>query len=149
MDDNWLEAEVLNCPTCEEKLFAVSHSPFHDDHLLYCDRCPKALEISYYDPVYQRVVDQLPRPRMWEGIMAAIEPQLKPCSCGGRFRGTASRRCFSCGSVVPAAARKDLTPYAGYEDTGRDPTAEEFVEHEQFIAEFVVRSGRQAWTDGH
>ena len=29
-DDNWLNAAVINCPSCAEKLFRVDHSQRHD-----------------------------------------------------------------------------------------------------------------------
>ena len=44
-DDNWLDAEVVACPGCGERLFAVVHLPMCDDHRLYCDRCPRAIEV--------------------------------------------------------------------------------------------------------
>ncbi len=82
-DDNWLDAEVVACPGCGERLFAVVHSPMCDDHRLYCDRCPRAIEVSYYDPVLRCEVDQLLARYSWEQVMAAIEPLLGSC----RFRG--------------------------------------------------------------
>ena len=137
--DNWLEAEVLGCPGCGARLFAVLHSPFCDDYRLYCDRCPRAVEVSYYGPVCKAALDQLPGQRAWEEIMATIEPLLRPCSCGGRFRGDAPRRCFVCGAVVPEAARKDLSPYIGCEDGSHDPTPEEQAAYDRFEAEFIRR----------
>ncbi|HXD88748.1 MAG TPA: hypothetical protein VN641_19820 [Urbifossiella sp.] len=145
-DDNWLEAEVVACPGCGERLFAVIHSPFCDDHRLYCDRCPRAAEVSFYDPVCMAVVDKLPADRTWEQTMAAIEPLLRPCACGGRFRGDAPRRCPSCATVVPAAARKDVSPYAGCEDGSRDPTPEVQAAYDQFEAASIRRE--QLWAAG-
>ena len=138
-DDNWLEAEVVACPSCGENLFAVLHSPFCDDYRLYCDRCPRAVEVSFYDPVCMAAVDALPDGRTWESTMAAIEPLLRPCQCGGRFRGDAPRRCFACGVEVPAAARKDLSPYMGCEDGSRDPSPDELVAFDRFEADFIGR----------
>ena len=144
-DDNWLEAEVVACPGCGEQLFAVLHSPMCDDHRLYCDRCPRAVEVSYYDPVLRREVDQLPAEHSWEQVMAAIEPLLRPCRCGGRFRGLAPRHCFRCGAEVPAAAGKDLSPYTGCEDADRDPTPEEQAAFDRFEAEYIRR--KRLWVD--
>ncbi len=145
-DDNWLVAEVVCCPGCGVRLFAVLHSPFCDDYRLYCDGCPKAVEVSFYDPVCVRAVDRLPAERTWEETMSAIEPLLRPCMCGGRFRGAAPRRCFRCGDGVPAASRKDLSPYTGCEDTGRDPTPEEQAAYDRFEAEFIRRE--RLWAEG-
>lgn len=140
-DDNWLAAEVLACPGCGARLFAVLHSPFCDDHRLYCDRCPRAVEVSYYDATYSRVVDH--SASSWDRIMAVIEPLLRPCDCGGPFRGRAARRCPACGVVVPAAADKDLSPYLGDDDD--DPGEENLAAFEAFEAAFIRRAA--VWTD--
>ncbi len=138
-DDNWLQAEVITCPQCGERLFAVAHSPFCDDYRLYCDRCPRAVEVSFYDPVQLEAVSALPKGPTWEQTIAAIEPLLRPCQCGGQFRGKAPRHCFRCGATVPAAADKDLLPhYVGTEPDG-DPTAEEQEQFDRFEADFVQR----------
>jgi len=138
-DDNWLEAEVIACPGCGVRLFAVIHSPFCDDHRLYCDRCPKAIEISYYDPAYSRAVDPLSGGPKLEQVAEAVEPLLRSCACDGRFRFDAPRHCFRCGAEVPAAANKDLSPYFGCEDGKRDPTPEEEAGYARFDAEFIRR----------
>jgi hypothetical protein len=126
---------------------AVIHSPFCDDYHLCCDQCPKAIEVSFYDPVCKAAVDQLPGSRTWEDVMAALEPLLRSCSCGGRFRGNSPRRCFMCGATVPSAAGKDLSPYLGCEDGSRDPTAEQQATFDRFEAEFVGREG--LWANSH
>jgi hypothetical protein len=146
--NNWLEAKVITCPLCGIQLWCVIHSPFYNEHRMYCDRCPRAVEVSYYDPTYKRITNRLPAPRTWEQVMAAIEPLLRDCSCGGRFRADAPRHCFSCGAVVPAAADKDLWPYTGCEDAERDPSPEEQAEFDRFEAAFVVREGIWAESSG-
>jgi hypothetical protein len=140
VDDNWLDAAVIACPSCGVRLFRVIHSPFCDDHRLYCDACPRAIEISYYDPNYVKVLNNLGQGHTREQIMATVEPLLKPCKCGGRYRDKSPRHCFSCWTVVPAAATHDLTPYIGCEDSDRDPTAAEQAEYEKFDAAFVGRT---------
>jgi ribosomal protein S27AE len=145
-DDNWLEAEILTCPGCGARLFAVIHSPFYDDHRLYCDRCPRAVEISYYDGVYRQAVDRLPAQYTGAQLRAAIEPLLRGCSCGGRFRWDAPRHCFHCGAEVPAAALKDLSPYTGGVEGDIDPTPEEQAAFDRFEAEFIGRSA--VWAEG-
>jgi hypothetical protein len=139
-EDNWLDAAVIACPKCGTRLFRVIHSPFCDDYQLYCDRCPRAIEVSYYDPNYNKVINQFGQGRTREQIMAAMEPLLKACKCGGRFRDTSPRHCFECGAVVPEAATHDLTPYLGCEDLDRDPTAAEQAAYEKFAATFIARS---------
>jgi hypothetical protein len=138
-DDNWLEAEVVTCPRCGVRLYAVQHSPFCDDYRLYCELCPRAVEVSFYDPVCMAAVDRLPAGRTWERAMAAIEPLLRACRCGGRFRGDAPRHCFTCGAEVPHAARKDLSPYTEGVELGREPTAEGQAAFDRFEAELIER----------
>ena len=138
-EDNWLEAEVVVCPGCGERLFAVMHSPMCDDYRLYCERCPRAIEISFYDPMLRAEVDRLAGEKTWERVMGAIEPLLQPCQCGGCFLGLAPRHCFTCGVEVPAAAGKDLSPYIGSEDGTRDPTEEEQAAFDRFEREFLGR----------
>ena len=146
-DDNWLEAEVIACPSCGLRLYAVLHSPMFDDFRLYCDRCPRAVEVSFYDSVCMDAVDRLPDERTWKQAMAAIEPRLRPCWCGGKFRGDAPRHCFTCGAAVPAAELKDLSPYTGCEDADRDPSPEEQATFGVFEAEFIGREG--LWKASH
>src|SRR5438445_8608145 len=138
-DDNWLDAAVIACPACGVRLFRVIHSPFCDDHLLYCDQCPRAIEISYYDANYDRILNTLGQGHTREQIMAAMEPLLKPCVCGGRFRDTAPRHGFACGAIVPEAAVHDLFPYTGCEESDRGPTAQEEAQYHKFEATFIGR----------
>jgi hypothetical protein len=145
-DDNWLEAEVVACSGCGQRLFAILYSPFCDDYRLYCDRCPRSVEVSFYDPVCVAASDRLREGRTWEKTMAAIEPLLRPCQCSGRFRGLAPRHCFACGAEVPAAAGKDLLPHFEGVDLGREPTPEEQAAFDRFEAEFVRRE--RLWANG-
>lgn len=138
-DDNWLDAAVIACLGCGVRLFRVIHSPFCDDHRLYCDRCPRAVEVSYYDANYGRIVKTLGQGQTREQVMAAMEPLLKRCRCGGRFRDTAPRHCFGCGAVVPEAATHDLSPFIGCEGSDRDPTCEEQAAYDNFEATFIGR----------
>lgn len=114
-----------------------------DEH---SDRCPRAVEVSYYDTILCREVDRLPAQHTWEQVMAAIEPLLRPCRCGGRFRGLAPRRCFACGAEVPTADRKDLSPYTGCEDADRDPSPDEQAAFDRFEAEYIKRE--HLWVAG-
>jgi hypothetical protein len=45
--DDWLRPRLLDCPKCALRLFRIDHSPMMDDYRLYCDRCPRAIEISF------------------------------------------------------------------------------------------------------
>jgi ribosomal protein S27AE len=138
-DENWLDAAILSCPRCGARLFCAVHSPMCDDHRLYCQRCPRAVEIGYYDPVYDRAIQGLPDGYTWEQSMARVEPLLRPCTCGGRFSATDRRHCIACGGPIPEASGKDVSPYIGHEDSDRDPTPVEEAEFDRFEKEFVRR----------
>ena len=74
--------------------------------------------------------------------MRGIEERLRPCSCGGRFRHSASRRCFRCRAEVIIEPGVDLTPYFGCEDhQDRDPTEEEQAAYDNFAAELDSQGG--------
>jgi hypothetical protein len=130
-NDNWLEAEVIACPSCGMKLYAVVHSPFYDCDWLYCDNCPIAVEVNWYDPRFLN--------RFHEYSSDQIESTLNPCECGGRFRFDSPRHCFACGVEVPAASQKDLFPYTGCEDGRRSVTDADSAKFEQFESQFLRR----------
>jgi len=144
-EEHWLDAGVLACTHCGFKMSWVDRSPFHDDHKLYCDRCPRAVEIGYYSPQYRKAMESLPAERTWELVMQTIEPLLKSCVCEGRFRASAPGRCFSCGTVAEEAAGKDLSPYIGCEDEDRDPTEEEQAKYDRFESEFIIQ--KDIWVE--
>lgn len=80
-ETNWLHMEELECPVCREKLYRVDHSPFYDEHFLYCDHCPIRVEVRFYDPVYQHLVQQVVpnESRKYPALMRTLEFHLKPC----------------------------------------------------------------------
>jgi hypothetical protein len=139
LSNDWLRPEAFDCPKCGVRLFRVDHSPFCDDYRLYCDGCPRAIEVSFYDPVLAAAQKGQPDGNARERLMNAIEPLLRPCVCGGRYRDRAARRCFRCNSavIVEEAAGIDLLPYVGCEDQNRDPTDDEIERHEAFEREYV------------
>ena len=146
-EEKWLRPRVIACPQCATRLFCVDHSPFDDAYLLYCDRCARAAEVSFYDSGMVAVRNELkrqgtPSPNH-EALMRGIEGRLLLCSCGGCFRHDASRRCFRCGAeVVTGEPGVDLSPYTGCEDQqDRDPTAEEQAVYDRFVAEFIRKVG--------
>ncbi|MDA0587679.1 MAG: hypothetical protein O2820_05300 [Planctomycetota bacterium] len=137
-DDNWLNASVINCPSCAEKLFRVDHSSFYDEWHLPCGACAKWAEVSSCDPRAAELRSNVGNE--FEHLIAAIEESLKPCTCGGRFNHAAARRCFKCGSVVVAELGVDVSIYTGCENEDRDPTDEEQSRFDRFEAEFARRT---------
>ncbi len=55
MEDNLLNAQIIECPQCKEKLYRVDHSPFSDDDTFYCDSCEKRVEVSFYDEKRRKI----------------------------------------------------------------------------------------------
>ena len=143
----WLRPAVITCPGCGVRLYRVDHSPFCDDDRLYCDRCPRCVEVSWYDDVYQRIEKAVPTGRKdYELFMPVVESMLRACRCGGRFRYAAPRRCFACSAVVVEEAGVDLSPYSAWcDDRDRDATDDEQAAYDEFVKAFVV--GDEPWRD--
>lgn len=103
--ENWLHAEGVACPNCNQWLFRIDQSPLDNTSHLYCDRCPVRIDVVPYGPVYEQIEQSLPpyedgAEEHVAALRQAIEARLKPCPCGGTFRFDAPRRCFSCHAPV-------------------------------------------------
>lgn len=132
---HWLEPESIACPSCSASLFRVGHSPFYDSWFLYCDRCPRRAEVSFYDPVVSQLGDIPATDRFHE-----IERRLRPCSCGGQYQFLAPRRCTTCAAIVLGDGESvDLWPgfLSGPQD--REPTESEQNAVDDFEATHVQR----------
>ena len=129
-DDNWLRGAVFPCPSCDQSLYRVDHSPFYDEYLLYCDRCANSVNVGFYDPVTMAIgaahASQGASKVSRADKLRLIEERLRPCACGGSYRHDSPRRCPYCLSVV-IADEPDVDLWPGYfwiEDD-REPTDEE------------------------
>jgi len=142
--DNWLRASLITCPNCHQQLYRVDHSPFDDNHHLYCDKCSNSVEVEFYDPVVMAMHKQVSDQDKvdYTKLMSAIEERLEPCSCGGNFRHNAPRRCHFCLSeVIIDESGVDLWPaYFDLDIDERDPTEDESARANEFLATHV-RSG--------
>lgn len=104
---NWLDAKDIACPGCERTLGWQLRSPFHDSLAALCDSCPRQVEISHYDPVYDEIQtdlvmdDDLADEDYSPELHRRIEGRLIPCPCGGIFRFEARRRCPHCAEPIP------------------------------------------------
>jgi len=141
---DWLDPQTFECPQCGTRLFRVVHSPFYDHWQLYCDSCANSVEVSYYDTIADALTASVssdmsvtPDDR-YIVQMRAIESALRNCSCGGRYRHDAPRRCYVCHTaVVHDAADIDLWP--GFVDADEDvePTPDQIAEIERFVAAHI------------
>lgn len=135
MRSDWLHPAQISCPSCSAALFTVDRSPFYDDWVLYCDRCPRRAEVSFYDPVVVALGNVSAAERFGE-----IERRLRPCACGGRYLFSAPRRCVTCSCVVlDGRAYVDIWPAVYSIPDDRDPTEAEEREVVAFEDKFIQR----------
>ncbi|WP_431922116.1 hypothetical protein [Micromonospora wenchangensis] len=131
LDDNWLNGEEIVCPQCHERLYRLDHSPLLDCYYLYCDGCPRRVDVSYYDSTCTAIVDALPgRDGTRSTLMNALEARLRRCDCGGRFRDSAPRRCHRCSAVLTAIGDPcgvDVWPAWWADETDTDSLEEAFT----------------------
>lgn len=91
------------CESCGASFrYFLIHGGSNQSSYAYCDRCGATALLSgscKHMPVEAELDFHRPVP-------ARAEALLDPCSCGGRFLGSASPRCPSCrGELSPEAAR--------------------------------------------
>lgn len=137
----------MACPSCHQPLYRVDHSPFYDEHFLYCDRCPIRVEVSFYDPVYHHLTQTLSRDagEKYTALMRALEGRLKPCICGGTFRHDAPRRCFRCHTPVISDEPDGVDLWDGRFST-ENPTQQEVEEVGRWMAQFIRT--QDIWREG-
>jgi hypothetical protein len=107
-ESNWLDSKTIECGQCGQKLHWLWHSPMYDVTFFYCTKCPKRVEVSYYDTFVIQLdklvlkesndVENTDRAAKYHAL---IEQHLAECECGGRFEYAASRRCLKCFAVLP------------------------------------------------
>lgn len=136
-DDNWLNTKVVECPDCSTSIFQVDHSPMDDCWRIYCDQCPKSVEVSFYDDMAQEIQAKFPPLKNGSVFFEKIQNRLRPCDCGGAFRLDAKRRCFHCGTEITADTDINLYRFFGCELGDQDPSEEEQAEYEDWSGEFV------------
>ncbi len=133
-DDNWLNKKYINCPSCNETLLVCDHSPFEHSYRLYCNTCPKRVDIGLYEPVYDEIesVDDL----SYDNLLLEFEKRLEKCSCGGQFKLNAARKCLHC--HTPLSLNEEQNVWLGnYWDETLNEEQEEFVE--QKMQQFIVK----------
>ena len=132
-ESNWLDAQIIECAQCGQKLHWILHSGFYDEDFLYCSQCPKRVEASRYDGNALKIRKQLPEPskdrlREWiRSYFPLIEENLAPCDYGGKFSYWAARRCLRCAAILPQSEpNRDVWPPEGADenfDPDRDATS--------------------------
>jgi DNA-directed RNA polymerase subunit RPC12/RpoP len=90
--------DLLHCDRCG-RTNSVAHSDMGDAHLAYVKglKTPYAIARAEMDREIQRTYAG--QPLTEAAYHAAVERQLPPCACGGRFTYAARPRCPHCGST--------------------------------------------------
>jgi hypothetical protein len=143
-DDNWLDGRAITCQSCQAPLWRVIRSPFYDEWLFYCDRCPRRAEVSYYDSevkaIHDRFIAMGDKQFQSERMHREIERRLAPCDCGGQFRLLADRRCHKCHAVVVAGDEGAIDVWPDWPGSDLEhPTPEQEQEWREFEAAFVKK----------
>lgn len=121
--------------------------------IVISDQCANSVEVSYYDSVTMAFANQIrdegtldPGWPQTRAVLRLIEQRLKPCSCGGRYRYDAARRCPFC--RAPALTDEswvDLWPgYFGV-DGDHEPSGEQIAQFEAYWNTHV--RDRDLWQD--
>lgn len=77
--------------------YRLLHNGFGDSAYAYCDKCSFTVLLSSWAKASQRISF-----RVHQRITPDIEPLLKPCPCGGRFRASADPKCPYCAKPLSA-----------------------------------------------
>lgn len=137
-ENTWLESKIISCPDCKTKSYAVERSPFYNSWHLYCEKCPKSVEISYYDPQIKKLRSEITENDS-EALFDLIEQCLLKCDCGGKFKFNSPRRCFHCQIILTDKSNIDISIYTGCEVPPREATEAEQELFDEFEKKFVRR----------
>jgi hypothetical protein len=90
--------DLLHCDRCG-RTNSVAHGEMGDAHLAYVKglKTPYAIARAEMDREIQQTYQGEPIGEA--AYHAAVEQQLSPCACGGRFTYAAPPRCPHCGST--------------------------------------------------
>jgi hypothetical protein len=93
------------CGACNNGFeYMLIHNGFNDSAYGYCDRCgTTALFDGYSDSVPKGVNVGLHGP-----LRPEAEKFVRPCACGGHFRGSAAPRCPRCATELSAEASAEF-----------------------------------------
>jgi hypothetical protein len=155
-DENWLNAEWIECPACRQPLFRIDRSPLDNSTHFYCDRCPVRIEVIPYGTEYEQIEqsfvpsrgdDEQEDDAYGTAFMRAIEARLKPCTCGGTFRYDAARHCFSCFAPVVTDDPFDVDLYPNEDGFENELDPERQERWNRWQAQFLPEVENK-WKDG-
>ena len=80
------------------------HNGFNDSAYGYCDQCGMTALFSAYSDAVPEGVDV----GFHGALRADAERFVRPCTCGGQFRGSATPRCPHCARHLSAEASAEF-----------------------------------------
>jgi hypothetical protein len=83
---------------CQHFGYWLVHNGFNDSVYSYCDTCGKTAILSMSDKQMPKLANCPPH----QEICVALEPHLRPCSCGGIFKRGSAPRCPHCNATLSA-----------------------------------------------
>lgn len=90
----------ITCASCkaviEIKQNQLYHAGFSNLGFLYCDTCSNIFEFSAFNKHYVNIVGDKHPWTLNLKEKRRIESNLRPCTCGGRFRFDLKPRCPYC-----------------------------------------------------
>ena len=124
--DDWLKSDFIQCQNCKADLLWIEHSPFENSYYLYCNSCPKRVDVNVYDSIFRKIEDgikeevgeELFRVKYFDLIMPVVEENLAPCECGGKYLFEAIRRCVYCNFPVIEGERNLW--FTGFSDDSKE-----------------------------
>ncbi len=91
------------CENCRRDFsYFLVHNGFNDTLFAYCDSCPYTTLLSRW---YERI-PKTARLHAQGPIAQELEQLLRPCGCGGKFRGSAHPRCPHCNGELSAVVAR-------------------------------------------
>jgi len=133
-EDNWLNKEHIQCPNCKKELLICDHSPMENSCRLYCDSCPRRVDIGLYESVYDDIENY--KNLSYNEVLIELEKRLDTCKCGGSFQLNAKRRCLHCNHALDLKEEQNvwLSEYWNEFDSEEE---EESIEKK--MNEFIVK----------
>jgi hypothetical protein len=93
------QKDIGYCEVCRKQFgYSLIHNGFNDSAYAYCDACGMTALLSGW---YENIPETTDI-KFHQVIAENVEPFLKDCKCGGKFRKNASPRCPHCNSELSA-----------------------------------------------
>jgi len=133
-DDNWLNKKYIKCPSCNEELQICDHSPYEHSYRMYCNLCPKRVDIGVYNSIFEKVKNH--KTLSYEELLTEFENRLQKCECGGSYKLDSKRRCLHCESPLDLNEEQNVWLAAYWKEFDND---EEEDKIEEKMNKFIIK----------